>query len=809
MRTRSDFAAERAGQGRSSSVVRLVGIVVLASVATWFCAARVFWTFDAARIKMLRGPLAAVGGSVEVPAQDDEFNLLAAPAALIARVRNQSDAVQSFAFQVDGAPSCTVKVPAMTERRIDCSARAGWVVQSRHIVKIRGAPVPWTLEYLELASHHGHSTDPLRAIVLPAGSQQFRRPPALLLASLWLGLVLLFRITPEPFSSRAGRRGYLCAIATLALAGSAIAISPWLSPYLVVISPATFAAAALVSGLPQIRTIAMRAAPAGQGLTRARTWVGTHQPVAAATLAMVTTLATGLYGGRAIGGSDEYGYASQAELWLKGNLEVEQPFVEHAPFADAARIFSPLGYRPHHSKPTVIVPTYAPGLPMLLALTKLIGGQEAMFWVVPVSAGLLVLVTYGIGRRVGAETPGLIAAALVATSPPMLAMAMLVMTDVPVAAAWAGAFYFALGGTVRSAAAAGVLSSVAVLIRPNLAPVAGALVIFYLLQMRSEQLRRNGMWQLTAFIAALVPGVIVVGLINAQLYGSPLSSGYGHWSELFVLSRVPVNLRLYLSWFVESHTLLALAGFFALFVPLRQLWPAVGNRETLIVMAAVVVIVWATYCAWLVFGDWWYQRFLLTSWPFLMLGTGAVLAFAYRAGGRFVRPIIVLIVVSLGLYQLDIAVSRGVFGNRDGRRRFVDAAELVRRVTEPNSAIASLDHSGSIRYYGGRMTINFGSVPDQSFDAVVDWLSEHGVRTYLAIEEWELPEIRQRFGTNRCMRVLDGPPVAVLEWRQKMRLFDLTGTWREKESIVARPAPGALPTARPVAQARLVLSPAP
>ena len=215
------------------------------------------------------------------------------------------------------------------------------------------------------------------------------------------------------------------------------------------------------------------------------------------------------------------------------------------------------------------------------------------------------------------------------------------------------------------------------------------------------------MWQLTAFVAALVPGVIAVALLNAQLYGSPLSSGYGHWSELFVLSRVPINLRLYLSWFVESHTLLALSGVFALFVPLRWLWPAVDNRETFIVMAAVVVIVWATYCAWLVFGDWWYQRFLLSSWPFLMLGTGAVAVSAYRAGGRFVRAVIVLIVVSLGLYQLDIAVSRGVFGNREGRRRFVDAAELVRRVTEPNSVIASLDHSGSLRYYGGLMTINF------------------------------------------------------------------------------------------------------
>ena len=266
----------------------------------------------------------------------------------------------------------------------------------------------------------------------------------------------------------------------------------------------------------------MRATPVVRGLTHAWIWAGAHQPAAAATLAIVTTLATGLYGGRAIGGSDEYGYTSQAELWLKGNLEVEQPFVEHAPFADAARIFSPVGYRPHHSKPTVIVPTYASGLPMLLALTKFIGGQEAMFWVVPVSAGLLVLVTYGIGRRLGAETPGFIAAALVATSPPMLAMAMLVMTDVPVAAAWAGAFYFALGGTVRSAAAAGALSSVAVLIRPNLAPVAVALVLCYLLPMRREQLRRNAMWQLTAFVAALMPGVIAVALLNAELYGSPL-----------------------------------------------------------------------------------------------------------------------------------------------------------------------------------------------------------------------------------------------------------------------------------------------
>ena len=143
-----------------------------------------------------------------------------------------------------------------------------------------------------------------------------------------------------------------------------------------------------------------------------------------------------------------------------------------------------------------------------------------------------------------------------------------------------------------------------------------------------------------------------------------------------MLSRVPINLRLYLSWFVESHTLLALSGFFALFVPLRRLWPAVGNRETFIAMAAVVVIVWATYCAWLVFGDWWYQRFLLTSWPFLMLGTGAVLVFAYRAGGSVVRAAVVLVVriarAAISSTSLCRAVSSAIgmagVGSLTGRR---------------------------------------------------------------------------------------------------------------------------------------------
>ena len=168
--------------------------------------------------------------------------------------------------------------------------------------------------------------------------------------------------------------------------------------------------------------------------------------------------------------------------------------------------FAPHGYQPHPSDPAVLVPIYAPGLPAILALTKLIGGQEAMFWVVPVSAGLLVLGTYSIGRRLGAETAGLVGALLVATSPVVLLMATSMMTDVPVATVWVWAFCLLLGPTIRSAVGAGLLSALAVFIRPNLAPLAVVLAMHYVFTMRR---RISGGWRSVSSLSSRSPFGIV------------------------------------------------------------------------------------------------------------------------------------------------------------------------------------------------------------------------------------------------------------------------------------------------------------
>src|SRR5262249_61142722 len=52
------------------------------------------------------------------------------------------------------------------------------------------------------------------------------------------------------------------------------------------------------------------------------------------------------YGVRAAGGSDSYGYVSQARLWLAGDLHVHPEFAAAAPWPNAGWTFTPLAYRP-------------------------------------------------------------------------------------------------------------------------------------------------------------------------------------------------------------------------------------------------------------------------------------------------------------------------------------------------------------------------------------------------------------------------------------------------------------------------------
>lgn len=461
-------------------------------------------------------------------------------------------------------------------------------------------------------------------------------------------------------------------------------------------------------------------------------------------------------------GPDQYGYVSQADLWLQGDLKLEQPWVSDAPWPSKRWSFSPLGYRPIEGDPQwTIVPTYSSGLPLLMAGAKFIGGQPALFLIVPILGGLMVLATYGIGCRLGSSRAGLIAAWLVSTSTVFLSMLPSPMSDAAVGGVWALVWYFLLGRTLGSAAAAGLLSGLAIMIRPNLFFVTGAMGLWLLARRTGpeEGGSKRRVAHALVYGLAVVPGVVAIAIIYTHLYGSPTTSGYGRLEDQFAWAHIWPNVTRYFSWYVDTQTPIALVGLAALFVPLRWIWPWVLDRGVFVVAGAFVGGIWAHYCGYLVFDDWRFIRFLLPCWPFIMLGLAASAIAVARRG----RPAVALattgLVIWLGVFGVRTAARESAFDLWRIDRRYVSVARFIRESTEPGSVVLSMIHSGSLRYYGSRMTLRYDILDPDWLDRAVEWMTAHGVHVYAVVDEWELADFKKRFADQHLIRVLDTPIV--------------------------------------------------
>ena len=160
---------------------------------------------------------------------------------------------------------------------------------------------------------------------------------------------------------------------------------------------------------------------------------GALQPAAVGILAAAVLAVGMVYGVRAAGGADPQGYVSQSSLWLQGHLRIDHRFSQQMPWPDAPGTFAPLGYRTRNGD--VLVPTYAPGLPLLMAATRLFSACGP-YLVSVVCGALLVVFTYLLGRKYFSAAAGLVAAVMTATSPTVLYMSLAPMADLPSATFW-------------------------------------------------------------------------------------------------------------------------------------------------------------------------------------------------------------------------------------------------------------------------------------------------------------------------------------------------------------------------------------
>ena len=196
----------------------------------------------------------------------------------------------------------------------------------------------------------------------------------------------------------------------------------------------------------------------------------------AAVLAIATVAAGFHWGAFVAGGSDSYCYLNQAELMARGAVRDYEPLAEDPSWPGNFWSFVPAGHMPFGQPVPALVPICPAGYPLIMAAARVTAGRSAMFAVTPLMGGLAVYLMFLLGRRLAGPAAGLLAAALSAASPTFLIQLFQPMNDVTAAALWAAALVAAVSagarGTLLRRGRRGLLTAAALVVRPNLVPLA-------------------------------------------------------------------------------------------------------------------------------------------------------------------------------------------------------------------------------------------------------------------------------------------------------------------------------------------------
>ena len=475
-------------------------------------------------------------------------------------------------------------------------------------------------------------------------------------------------------------------------------------------------------------------------------------------------------------GSDSYGYVSEAYGWAHGTVLRPQPFPISVPWPSADASLAPLGYS-MGPQPHTMVPIYAPGLPLMMA-AALVLGDCGPFLVVPLCATLVVWLSFLLGRRMGGPWAGLLSAMLAATSPIVLFQSVWPMSDVPSAAIWTGAAVAALGGTRRSALATGLLTAAGLLVRPNLAMI--PLVLFAHLALSS---RRRERWiRLALFCAGSAPAVIGIAALYTFWHGAPWKTGFASAGEMFLASNIVPNLARYPVWLWQSQSPLVLLAIVPLLPRFRNgIEPPAVRLGAALFLAALL-----SYLVYSPFEEWWYLRYLLPAIPAVLalMATGVVVL-GRRLPQPWGRAAVAGVTLFMLAYTTHFNLGHGMFGEiKEGERRYAAVGTYIHDALPPNAIVFSVQESGSVRFYGGRMTIRWDSIDRAWTGRAAAEMERIGLHPYMVIEDWEVPQMRGWFGL---------APAAPIPWPLVARLRDPVGV--SVLDLATRPASSVGPAA--------------
>jgi hypothetical protein len=417
--------------------------------------------------------------------------------------------------------------------------------------------------------------------------------------------------------------------------------------------------------------------------------------------------------------TDAGAYVAAGHQWATGNLFVPAEFTFGSPWGADPLVEAPYGFVPGPTKGT-LTSQYPLGFPLLIAAAIKLGGPLAPYLVAPVTAGALAWCAFLLGSYLSTPRAGALAALMIAATPVTVNHVVVPMSDVPAAAFWAVAWVMSLRPGMGAATAAGTAAACAVMIRPNLAPLAVVIAAAVAAGEQSAWPRRLTRVLMFALVGSIGPALVLWS--QAELYGHALQSGYRVPLESFFDSaRIPDNARRYPRLLVELHSGVAFIGL--LVVPLVLARARLGPQHyrAAVVTASAVGIVavnYALYLPYLDAGDVSWLRFMLPAMlTLLVLLAGALdrVALWLARRWRWIGPIALLPALYVVVLPLGDLQPPG------GSLRLQLMGRYLREALPTNAVILTITHGAALLSATGRPVIRLDMInPDTLGEVVAD-----------------------------------------------------------------------------------------
>jgi len=508
------------------------------------------------------------------------------------------------------------------------------------------------------------------------------------------------------------------------------------------------------------------------------TFIDDHAAALAVVLAAATAGIGIGYGTYSASSSDASGYVSESALIASGEISSDEPLARTVAWRNATWAFSPLGYRPGVN-PGELVPTYPAGLPLVMTPFRLLGGELATYFAVPLCGAIAVLATFYVGARLHSRYAGLAAAVLIATSPILLFQIVQPMSDVPATAWWALALVFALLPVPSAPLAAGGAAGLAILTRPNLLPFAIVIALATMnfprrqlsagqssMQSQAAVERRLRPDRLLGFIAGITPAIGALLLMQWRLFASPFASGYGTLGDLYSVRNIAPNLAGYSGRIVEGEMpalITAIAAAVILIVTRPAPSSAPPLKRAVVLATLVFAIVGLSYLPYAVFVDWSYLRFLLPAFPLVFVVMGGILTAALlRLAAPIRAPLLLCTLAAVGSFNVVRAEHEQAFNMQRYESRYRLAGRFLASALPPRAVIVAVQQSGSARYYTRRPILRWDWL-DPDLDTAVAALRARGWHPVFVVEDWERPDLIKKHPASAN---------AQFDWRPRAEIGD-------------------------------------